>query len=669
MLLAWLFACSTPPTPPPDVVVVTLDTTRADVLGSYGRTPSPTPVLDALAADGVRFDEAMTVTPLTLPAHASLWTGRYPDRTGLRDNQAGALPDTVPTVATRLREAGWQTGAFVSAAVLERSVGLDAGFETYDDAVVGGLDPNVLIAERDAAGTLDAVLDWWSRTDGTDAPRLTWVHLYDAHHPWQAPDPWRDRFDPYQAEVASMDAQLARLRAATRDRPTFWVVAGDHGEGLGDHGELLHGLFLYRSTMRVPLLLAGPGLPPGVRTDPVSLVDVAPTLLEVAGLPALPEQDGHSLLAEPLADRQLYGESFLGRYQYGMHELRVWQDDRLRYHDGPTPELYDWRSDPGELDNLWLLAPSAAPADALQAFVAGREPLEAASAQVDLQALAALGYVSGPPMPVQDLLDPSEHRDIVAKVELLVVSARTRPPAEAVPLLRAFTEAYPGVGVAWVLLARALQLSGQHADALEVLEQLRDARDDDPQLHAMLAQSLMDLERHAEAGAALDQALSLRPGDPSFLAMQAELARRQGDCGTAVALAEQALARSPDDGRLHLIHDACTGEASPFALQRRFALQRASEGALVEALGQLAPLEPAMRELGDAVGLAVLADLVLRVDGPSDRVATLLDAAEVADPEEVQVHLVRAQYLTEAGDIPAAIAAQQRAGTLGAAPR
>ena len=241
----------------PSVVLVTLDTTRADRLGCYGRQGAGTPTLDALAARGVRFDEAWSAVPVTLPSHVSMMTGCYPVTNGVRDNGDTRYDGRVPTLATRFSQAGWATAAVVSAAVLDSTWGAGIGFGTYDDRFGGG-------SERNARAATDRALEI---VDHLSRPFFLWVHYYDAHWKYEPPPEFAARFkdDPYQGEISFVDSELGRLLAALEARGVkpILVVAGDHGEGLGDHGERTHGIFTYRSTLRVPLLVAGPGIAAG----------------------------------------------------------------------------------------------------------------------------------------------------------------------------------------------------------------------------------------------------------------------------------------------------------------------------------------------------------------------------------------------------------------------
>ena len=274
---------------PPSVVLVTLDTVRADHIACYGYRRIETPSIDELAREGIRFEQAYAQVPLTLPSHAVILTGTYPMFSGVRDVTSTGLPATVPTLAEILRGNGYRTAAFVSSFVLNSKWGLARGFEVYDDQTDRdtGLNKNPSLLERRGDRTMNRALSWLdSRSDG---PFFLWVHLYDPHRPYRPPEPYLRRYAGhlYDGEIAFDDAQLGRLVAHLRRLKiyddTLIVLAGDHGESLGEHGEAEHGFFIYNATLRVPLILKTPGstLASRVVTDPVSLVDLAPTIAEL----------------------------------------------------------------------------------------------------------------------------------------------------------------------------------------------------------------------------------------------------------------------------------------------------------------------------------------------------------------------------------------------------
>lgn len=390
---------------PPSLVVITLDTTRADRLSVYGLMHAPMPGLERLAREGVVFDQAITVAPLTLPAHCSLFTGLLPPSHGVRDNADPALAAEQTTLSERLRARGFQTGAFVASVVLDPERGLSQGFDHYS-AVPRGPRPGGSFAapRRPADQVVDDALRWIEARDRD--PFFAWLHLYDAHRPYDAPEPFRSRFgDPYVAELAFADAQIERLLSALQRRGVLdraiVIVAGDHGESLGEHGERDHGIFLYESSMRVPLIMRVPGTAPRRVDTLVSLVDVVPTVLRLLRMRAA-NLDGVSLVpalrGETMPDRVMYGESMYPR-RFGFSDLRMARDSRMKYIDAPRPELYDLDADPFEQHDIAAQRPAVAAGlrARLDAIAApSRMAIKGAPVSEETaRALAALGYVSG----------------------------------------------------------------------------------------------------------------------------------------------------------------------------------------------------------------------------------------------------------------------------------
>ncbi len=347
-----------------NVLIVTLDTTRADHLGCYGRKEALTPTLDALATSGVLFERAYAPAPLTLPSHATMFTGLYPPEHGLRTNGQSRLPESIPTLAEILSKHGYVTGGFVASFVLDSKFGLDRGFSTYGDDMTGAA-PADHALHRYRAGDLvvDEALQWL--TGQVEKPFLCWVHLYDPHSPYLAHvDQFGDRFQdrPYDGEIAFVDQQVARLQAFLKEHGvadhTLIVVVGDHGEGLGEHLERKHGKMVYNSTLHVPLILSMPGKLPQSSRVPgsVSLVDLFPTILEAVQFDSGTPISGQSLFAaargEPLPSRVCYSETDEPLHEAGWSPLRSLTTDGWKYIRAPRRELYDLTKDPGELQNL-----------------------------------------------------------------------------------------------------------------------------------------------------------------------------------------------------------------------------------------------------------------------------------------------------------------------------
>jgi arylsulfatase A-like enzyme len=458
----------------PTVLLITVDTLRADRVGCYGREDAGTPRMDAAAARGALFEAAQTTAPLTLPGHASILTGRSVPAHGVLNNGTYALPEEIPTLAEAAQRAGFETGAFVSAQVVARRYGLDRGFELYDDHVPkpdmkdGGM--VVHYAERSGTETVARALTW-IQSRGAD-PVLAWVHLWEPHAPYEPPEPFASRFpqDDYQGEVAAVDAAIGELldgvRRLGRSERLLTVITSDHGEGLGDHGEPTHGVFLYREVLRVPLIVEGPawGIAPGRHEEPVSVADIAPTLVELLGLEALAGADGASLAplltAEgPAPERAgVFAESHLPRLEYGWSGLRAWVDREHKLVDAPRPELYVRDEDPAELNDVASRAPQvvAATRDRLEeALARGRAAAPEGSAaerdvnEEDLAQLRALGYVASGhavgegPLVDPGAADPKDRVHALAKFDEAVTMIRTSRAAEAIGILEELLEDDP----------------------------------------------------------------------------------------------------------------------------------------------------------------------------------------------------------------------------------
>ena len=388
------------PAPPAGLVIITLDTTRADRLPIYGYSGVTTPAIDSVANRGVVFDDAETVAPLTLTAHTSVFTGLYPPHHGVRENTNRLLSSDHPTLAEIVHTHGFRTAAFVGSAVLAADRGLSRGFDVYDD---GGAPGAPTPHRRPGADVVDRA-NAWIRSLDHGVPFFLWVHLYDVHAPQALPLEFRRVYgDRYEGGIAYADAQIGRLLDALRDRGTLdktvVVIAGDHGESLGEHGEKDHGLLVYQSTMRVPLIIVAPGLPPRRLSMPTSLVDVLPTVLDLFGMRA-PDVDGRSAVpavhgADP-PERLIYGESTYPLH-FGLSPLRMIRDGQFKFIDAAKPELYDLERDPVEQQNVAdkHLATVSALCRKLQGMSTGAAQDVGPRLSPDrLRALEALGYVN-----------------------------------------------------------------------------------------------------------------------------------------------------------------------------------------------------------------------------------------------------------------------------------
>jgi choline-sulfatase len=425
----------------PNVLVITIDTTRADRLGCYGFGLAHTPAVDRLAREGVRCTNVASSAPITLPAHCSIMTGLYPPAHGVRDNGNYALGPEAVTLAERLQTAGYQTGAFVSAAVLTRRYGLDQGFEVYDDDLWSEDEPELfMIRERPASRTADRALSWleswharWRRQ-----PFFLWVHFFDPHQPYDVKsiDLAALTPTPYDAEIAEADRGVGRLiewlRAEHVLDDTLVVLTADHGESLGEHGEPTHGIFIYDATIRVPLIWRLPGVLPQATTygGAVRHIDIVPTVLAVLGLPGGDTTQGANLLSAlqgrtPPIDLTQYSEARLAEEGFGMAPLFGVRHEGHKWIQAPHPELYDLRNDPGELRNLYPAEQATArPLEGdLEAVVTDseRRALTAPTRQIDRETedmLRALGYLAPPEQRAEmGGMDPKEGMALYAKLQ------------------------------------------------------------------------------------------------------------------------------------------------------------------------------------------------------------------------------------------------------------
>lgn len=548
----------------PSVLLVTLDTLRADRLADGG----PMPRLRALAGRAVRFGNARSPVPLTLPAHTTLLTGLGPRRHGVRDNIGYALGPKTPTLAGSFQAAGWATAAFVGGYPLDRAFGLARGFDLYDDRMSRApADGRSGHTERRAAEVVDAALAWLD--DSKSGPFFLWVHLFDPHDPYEAPPPFAGRHaHPYDDEVAYADHELGRLLdglTGSRPGPLWIVVVADHGEALGDHGEPTHGVFLYEETLRVPLVIVPPGETAARAIDaPVSLADLAPTLLEAAGLEPPQDGDGRSLLpllrddaeAQAWEARPLYVESIHGRRRFGWAPLTGFVDWPEKYVAAPRPELYDLERDPGERENRFAAERAEALERRLEQVrgpdVEERSAPEAASG-VDLERLASLGYVgAGGAALREDALRDRPRPDPKERIAALPAIDRGRAALAAGKgdeARRAFEEALrldPDNLIAFNDLGLIALRSGNTARAERFFrEGLRRDRDAEG-LANNLGLALGGLARYAEAERAFRRALAVRPAFTAARFNLAVMLQRQGAHRQALRELERVRSEEPD---------------------------------------------------------------------------------------------------------------------------
>lgn len=508
------------------IIVVSVDTLRSDRLPAYGYDGVETPAIDALREDAVLFERAYSPVPLTLPAHASLLTGLLPPDHGVRDNLGYRLEESVgTTVADRLRTADYATGAAVSAFVMRAETGLARGFDLYDDRLEETPRATTAEIQRSGGDTLATALDWLDTV--ADRPFFLFLHIYEPHTPWEPPPEIAARYGAtYDGEVVAADAVVGALLDGLRERDLYdgstVLFLSDHGEGLGDHGEQEHGVLLYRESLQVPLLLKLPGnrLAGAAVKDPVQLIDVPPTLLELAGV-VLPEGlSGASLLSFALpkretqpAGRPLYAETFHPQLRFGWSGLTSVIAGRHHYIEGTGRELFDVVADPAERKNLLRGERRiyARLRDALHRFDARLAPPFEEESEAR-EALASLGYLGGvTTIPAGELPDP---RDQIAGIEPLqrgISRLREGRDADAIALLRKATEAIPRSVDAWQFLALALQRTGSAEEAYTAYEHAFELSNGSPLLTGPMGQAALEAGRYDEAAALLAVAVEDRP--------------------------------------------------------------------------------------------------------------------------------------------------------------
>lgn len=508
-------------TRPSNILLITIDTLRADRIGR-GLTPS----LDTLAIRGVRFVNARTTVPLTLPAHASIMTGALPPRHGARVNGT-PVASVQDTIASRLSRAGYRTGAVVGAFVLDRRFGLALGFDDYDDRIARDPDAlDQLQAERRANIVVDAAIGWLGKT-GTDKPWFLWVHVYDPHAPYNAPvqrPPHSSIEADYDREVAYADGEIARLLSAVAARPdaatTAIVALGDHGESLGDHGEMTHGMLLFESAVRVPLIIVAPGIAAATRGEPASIIDVLPTALAMAKQPADTSMQGRNLLGDLDPDRESYAETEYPAVA-GWQPARVLVQDRWKLLLSRGVNLFDLAEDPAETNNV-----GAARASIAQAMVRRLEELmrapsgSAATKPINPETAArlrSLGYVA--PSTTASVPPEAPAAESVAadwaRFESALAAQNAGRVSEALQTYGQLADRHPNGVIFAASYARALSESGRAREALTVYKRAVQRFAGDASLYHELAVAARAAGDRAEANRAEQAALTLAPDLPT----------------------------------------------------------------------------------------------------------------------------------------------------------
>jgi arylsulfatase A-like enzyme/Tfp pilus assembly protein PilF len=650
----------------PNVLLVTLDTTRADHLGSYGDPDARTPVTDALARDGVLFAQAATPAPLTLPAHSSIMTGLYPTYHGVRLNGTTALGQHQTTMAEVFSRAGYQTGAFIGAFVLDGRWGLNQGFATYDDRFDMKKFKHLDLAavQRPANEVVDDALSWLEGHKGK--PFFAWLHLYDAHSPYEPPEPFLSEFRRrglpglYDGEIAFADQQIGRciswLRQSGLDEQTIVVVVGDHGEGLGSHGEGTHGYFVYDYAVHVPFIVATPFDDlHGVRVEPqVSLVDVLPTVLALAGVAAPQRLQGRSLVplmfhpSAEQADAYAYSESMSPSLQYGWSALHGLRSSRYKFIEAPRPELYDLQADPQEAANIIGQEPALARrmGDALRRLIAdtsrGAPAPEAANLDEEtLRRLASLGYVGG--------AAPAHGNDT------------SRTLADPKDKLAVFTA---------VQQAGELMVKDDYAPAAAALEAALRDEPAMPQARLMLGSCYTELGRTRDAAAQFDRVLEDDPRSVQGLLGMANVLMTEGRTDDVVALCKRTLSLDERNSQAYaLLGDVYIDRQQPakalpylekaVAIQPKLTQNRLNLAACLIDVNDLQRAHAALSEIvkehprfpGAQFNLGVLYEREQRPDE-----ARKAYAAEAANyPNSFKAHFNLGKLLSASGDWVASV--------------
>jgi arylsulfatase A-like enzyme/Flp pilus assembly protein TadD len=569
-----------------NVLLVTIDTLRRDRLGAYGSVAGLTPTLDRLAASGLVYSHAYAHVPMTLPAHTSILTGRVPSTHGVHNNTSFRLGDDIPTLATALKGAGYRTGAFVGAFVLDARFGLNRGFDDYDDRFPHSrATTSFQFDERRGSEVVQAAGDWILQqgsgpgaqgpglgargSEGAPAPSISapgtpvpspwfaWVHLFDPHAPYDAPVEYRAGRSPYDAEVAYADAMLGRLldrlRAAHALDRALIVVTADHGESLGEHGETTHGLFAYDATLAVPLIVGGTSVPAGRVEAPVGHDDIMPTILDLAAVAPPAGMDGRSLVQTPPADRDIVFEALDANLTRGWAPLTGVVSGGWKYIDLPIRELYDLRADPREVTNL--AERDAAQRDSLAQALARltaspRQSGTPSALDADAAArLRALGYAGGAALPRKEVYTTADDPKTLAGLNERFNSAlEAFGGGRAREALAAFTSILndrPDFLTARTSAATVLLDADRPADAVALLHGAPGTQTRSAQLLAKLGAALEDAGDLRGAAAAFEQARAGGDQNPDLVNAIGVVYARLGRTADARAMFEEMLRKDP----------------------------------------------------------------------------------------------------------------------------
>ena len=610
LLLSLVSTVFAAPVAAPNVVVITIDTLRADHVGCYGYKQIHTPNIDALAADGARFERAYAAVPVTLPSHTVMFTGTYPMLNGMHDFAANKLNATQPTLAAVLKEHGYATAAVVGSAVLDSRFGLNRGFDFYYDHFDFNRlqESNLEEMERPGNMVADVTLDWLARN--YNKKFFLWMHLYDPHYPYHPPAPYAAEYKdrPYDGEIAFADAQVGRLIRFLKSKGlynnTLIVLSGDHGESLGEHGEKTHGFFIYNATLHVPFMIHLPGTAaPRVVPELVSLADLMPTVLQTLKMETPSQVQGRSLLplikAKPKDEvsRSMYAETFLPRLHFNWSELRGVESAKYHFIDAPRPELYDLTKDPGETQNLYSDKKAvgeemrARLAGLIRQYSAGQELAEKTGLDPALmERLKSLGYAgfSGGGSPtitdralpdpkdriqayelISDAIAESQHGEYPESTEKLNLALKTEPDSvpvrdllglnyyrmrqfpSAVEQLERVLQLSPDYALAAFQLGLAYARAGDFDHAIQALKRALELDATNFSAAYNLGIVYEQKQMVTEAIAAFRQSLSISPDYPLAHRGLGEALLYQGQVDDALAELRRAVELSPMDPANH----------------------------------------------------------------------------------------------------------------------
>jgi arylsulfatase A-like enzyme/tetratricopeptide (TPR) repeat protein len=680
----------------PNLLLITIDTLRADHVGSYGYAGGSTPVIDDLARRGVRFDSAHSAVPLTGPSHATILTGLYPPVHGVRENVTFLLDPGHPTLATRLRARGYRTAAFVGAYPVAGAFGFSQGFALFDDALHSN--PGIgQGAERPASEVAEAAAAWLAAK--ASGPFFAWVHFYDPHAPYAPPSPYRETFAgrPYDGEVAFADAQVGRvleaLRRSGHGDDTLVVVLADHGEGLGEHHEGGHGILLYESTLRIPLIIAGPGVPTGrVVAAPVGAADVVPTLLALLETDVPRDLPGRNLKPAFAGGRTppepLYSEALFGRLNCRWASLRGFTHGEWKLIEGAEPELYHLPSDPGEIRDKAAEEPArlAQMRQALRGALRSMAPLgdtarpSTVSAEQE-ERLRSLGYaVGGPSGPIDQPGLPDPRAGVMLFERLEQLQSVTGPAAApALAEIAAIVSQDPGSPFAHFVMAAVAYRAGRLELAETAFLRCLELDPDRPVIRQYYGGLLRDLGRLEDSERELRIAVAQATAHDFMTQVNlADTLTRRGKTEEAEQIVGRILAKEPRHSKAEgalgriLIARGRPEDAVPH-------LERAAEGRDAEPLVELAQVylslgqadraeRAAARALSRSPGhpwALSLAGHALVLEGRREEGLVLLQRALAIGPRRADVWRSLAQAFEAAGDGRAAARCLENAASRG----